>query len=260
MITSSAPNLGLVPKLVKKAAKATASGVKKGAKATGKVTVKTAKATAKGVQAVGALALKPLRSKINTLTTRRAKKLAWDRRKSKTPTAAERSEARAWTKRTLSAKGPHGKLLALLAGASPGEAQDTLGAFGIAPGPLGVVEPATIALISASIPALTKLLQDIISAAAKSGAAPVDPATAPASAPAPAAVEHDTAPVPDFVPYEESVTAEEIEEADMAGAFGYFSDGYFGDTLGASPQVGAGIAIGLATLAAGTGIFLAYRR
>lgn len=226
MITS----FGLVPKVVKRAAGKTA---------------KVAKVVAKPAAAVGALALKPLRSRINTLTTRRANKLAWDRRRSKTPTPGERAEARAWTKKTLTAKGPHGRLLALLAGASPTEAHYTLGGFGITPGALGV-EPATIALISASLPVLTKLLQSILTATAKSGEAPVSPETA--------------AVVPEAPTVDEPVAAEEIEEAAMSGALGHFSDGFFGDELGVTdPRTGTAITIGLSAAAAGLGLFLALR-
>jgi hypothetical protein len=106
----------------------------------------------------------PIRNRVNTLVTRRARKLAWDRRRSKTPTQAENVEARAWTKRHLQSQGPSGRLLAFFAGAMDPSAV-LLGNFG-----QGWEEA-----VMASIPVLVALIAKIMVDAAKSGAAPVDP-------------------------------------------------------------------------------------
>lgn len=125
------------------------------------------------------IALKPVRSRIETLKARRARKIAWDRRRSKQPTPAERAEARAWVKAEFKRKGPHGHILAALAGAEPETA------------PLGSTLGALPAAVVAAIPALLVLANTIINAAAKSGAAPAaDPASA---APAVAAEEMEGA-------------------------------------------------------------------
>jgi hypothetical protein len=62
------------------------------------------------------LALKPVRSRVNSLVSSRARKLSWTRRKSLQPTKVEVGEARAWVKQRFRAKGPHGMLLATLTG------------------------------------------------------------------------------------------------------------------------------------------------
>ncbi len=112
-------------------------------------------------------AVSPIRSKLSTLTNRRAAKLAFDRRRSKTPTTAERNEAREWTKNRLRAKGPHGRLVALLAGGPPTFMDAQLGDnLGVAP----------VIAVAAAIPPIVALLNTMINTFSKSGEAPANPA------------------------------------------------------------------------------------
>jgi hypothetical protein len=119
-------------------------------------------------KAVTDFALAPLRSRLGTLKSRRAKKLAWDKRQSTTPTAAESAQARKDVKSMLSSKGPHGKMLSWLAGGP------------MLAGELGVVgyDDAAIAAIAT---ALTGVAVKIINDAVKSKFAPVDAAKAGAT-------------------------------------------------------------------------------
>lgn len=110
--------------------------------------------------ALKATVLRPVISRINTLKDRRAKKIAWDRRQSTTPTPQERSEASSWTKSHLrSQTPPFGLMMSVLAGAAP---QTSLRGLG---------EPTT-ATIAAAVPALVALLNAILSKANSSGDAP----------------------------------------------------------------------------------------
>lgn len=125
------------------------------------------------------VALSPVRSKINTLKDRRARKLAWDRRKSKTPNEAEKREAQSWAKSHMRGQTPPlGLMLSLLAGPPSMGALGDAGDFDIELlgttqiGALG--EPAT-ATIAASVPALLALITAILSRTSKSGEAPIDP-------------------------------------------------------------------------------------
>ncbi len=137
--------------------------------------VRAAKTVAKGVKtALSKTVLRPVISKLNTLKDRRAKKLAWDRRKSKTPTAAERNEARSWAKSYLKGqKPPFGFMLSQLAG--PLDDEPLMGSFG---------EPVSAATVIASIPVLLSLLAIILQNVNKSGAAPINPATGQPMTPA----------------------------------------------------------------------------
>jgi len=143
------------------------------------LTKQQAKAAYQASKAVTDLALKPIRSRLGTLKDRRAKLLAWNRRKSTLPTTVEKAQARKDVKAHLSSKGPHGKMLSWLAGPT----------FA---GELGVVgyDDAALAAIAT---ALTASLVKIINDAAKSKFAPADAAKAGASAGASAAVQQDTA-------------------------------------------------------------------
>lgn len=109
-------------------------------------------------------ALKPVKSRVNTLKTRRAQKLAWDRRKSTTPTPAEHAEATSWAKSKLRGEAPPlGLMLSLLAGPPIiDERTPVIGQLG---------EPATASVL-ASIPALIALMNTILSRSSKSGEAP----------------------------------------------------------------------------------------
>jgi hypothetical protein len=108
------------------------------------------------------IALRPVRSRVNTLVNRRAAKIAWDRRRSKTPTSAEHNQARDWAKAKFKSSGPHGHLLALLAGPT---LTGQLGDFGVAP-----------AVVAAAVPILVSILTGMIKKYAGTGEAPEDPA------------------------------------------------------------------------------------
>jgi hypothetical protein len=116
-------------------------------------------------KAVTDFALAPLRSRLNTLKSRRAALLAYQARGTKVPTTAEKAQARKDVKAMLSRKGPHGKMLSWLAG--PDYSYDGLGIVGY--------DDAAIAAVAT---ALTGTAIKIISDAAKSKFAPVDAAKA----------------------------------------------------------------------------------
>lgn len=183
-------------------------GIKKVGKAGYGVTKKVAKTgvhVAKtGVKAVGkglkyaivapalwlaSKATAPVRNRVHKLRNRRAAKLAWDRRKSKTPNAAENAEAKSWTKSHLKGKGPHGQVLALFAGA-PDDV--LLGSYEPYAGQLGM-DPATATVIASSIPIFMALMNKVLGQASASGEAPANP-QADAAADASAAAETAAAP------------------------------------------------------------------
>lgn len=153
-------------------------GIAKGARATGHVAKKYGVYAVAPVVALplaigkklGSFALTPVRHRVERLKDRRAKKLAWDRRKSKEPNAAERAEAKAWTKSYLKGHPPHGTALALLAGAGPFDADPQVALLG---------EVVTAATVSASIPILIALMNHILGKANASGDAPAQPGEAP---------------------------------------------------------------------------------
>jgi hypothetical protein len=112
--------------------------------------------------------LTPVRHKVDTLKDRRAKKLAWDNRKSTVPTQAERVQAKAWAKSYLKReKPPFGLMLSLLAGPPlygvPEPAMD----FGSG----GFGDPTTAAVI-ASVPTLLAIMASILKRSEKNGEAP----------------------------------------------------------------------------------------
>lgn len=188
-------------------AKKTGKGIVKGGKAVGRGTVKVAKVAGKVALAPAKfafnLAMKPLRSRLGTLKNRRAKKIAWDRRKSKAPTKVEQAEAKRWLRKDLKKKGPHGKLLAVLAGSPP------------ISGPLGELgEPVSASLVAA-VPVLTLLLNNMIKAYAGGSTAPADPEKTPPSKEAtPAAAEDatDDAAAAAVEAEVEPTTTEEVQE------------------------------------------------
>lgn len=175
MIFSGQPDLGFSLNPIK-AVKSAAKGVAKGAKAVGKGTATVAKATGKGVlkygkwaispaylvawatTKAGQLALRPVKTKVQALTARRAQKLARDRRHPR-PTPADQAEARNWNKAHLKKQGPQGYVLAALAGA-PTSTNPMDGALG---------EAITVATIVAMIPVLLKLVSMATSKASASG-------------------------------------------------------------------------------------------
>lgn len=188
-----------------KAGKAVGKGVAKGGKAVGKGAVKGVKAVGKGVKAISKasfrLITKPLRSRVDKLTNRRAAKIAWDRRQSKQPNAQEKAEARQWAKNEFRKKGPHGKLIAALAGCPT--AQRELGSIELG------VDPATMTAVAGVIGALTAMAQVMLTSTAKSGEAPVDPTTAPPTAIEPTEIEPEAAVDEEMPQEQEQVEAEE---------------------------------------------------
>jgi hypothetical protein len=242
---------------IKRLARGVGKVAKKAVKVAVKVHTMPVKYAYKGVKAVGKgamwLATKPIRSRINVMVNRRATKLAWDARRSKTPTPQERGAARAWAKRKLSAKGPHGKLVAMLAAPTP---VDLLGAplFGmsVSSGGLGI-EPATLTAITASIPVFIALVNAVINATSKSGEAPANPEVTPEEQP--------QAPAPTMNP---PTTSEEVQAANAMvpeemppEAVDSNVAGY----LGVPPDNTSAIVLGLIGAAAvGAGIYGITRR
>jgi hypothetical protein len=138
-------------------------------KSTGKFLKSTAAPVLTPAAAIGNLALTPVRNKVRTMVNRRAAKLAFDRRRSKQPTAGETTEARGWAKAKLRKSGPHGLILAALAGPP-----EMWSAHTVLTGPFG--EPITTATVAASVPILLAVVNALIKKSAASGEAPADPA------------------------------------------------------------------------------------
>lgn len=118
------------------------------------------------------VATRPIKNRVHTLVNRRAAKLAFDKRKSTVPNAAEKAEAKAWAKHKLTYDGPggiptpHGKILAMFAGSYvvPSYNYTYAGQLGVAP-----------AVVAAAVPVLIALANAMISKYAKSGEAPANP-------------------------------------------------------------------------------------
>lgn len=217
---------------VKSGAKLTAYAVKHPIKATKFVARQTGDAAKQVGQAVKTGVLKPaefiahaatqpLRSRVHTLRDRRARKLAWDRRKSKTPDAKDRRDAKNWTKSKLHKSGPQGYLLALFAG--PADDYVTLSGMDVYGSGLGF-DPATASIIAASIPVFMAILNVMLSKANKSGEAPVDPSSpVPASDAAALSPEAEGGMTPgavDMSPVQDAAAAAEEAAQDAAGGGG----------------------------------------
>jgi len=122
------------------------------------MTMKAAKLTGKVVAAAtGPIRKRIFRAFFGKLTGRRARVLSWQRRRSMNPSAGERQEAQRWATGYVKRKGVLGKLVGAALG---GEA--TIG------------EPATAAVITASIPLLIQLARKALKKAEGEGA-PADP-------------------------------------------------------------------------------------
>ena len=121
--------------------------------------------------ATGPIRRRIFRAFFGKLIGRRARFLSWRRRRDLRPTVADRAEARAWAVRYVKHKGLLGKLVGAALSGDVG------------------AEPATTALVTASIPVILELARRALKAAAHQGA-PSDPRTAEpqgaASAPEPA--------------------------------------------------------------------------
>jgi hypothetical protein len=197
-------------------------------------------------------AVSPIRSKLRTLTDRRAAKLAFDRRRSKTPTAQEKNEAREWTKNRLRAKGPHGRLVALLAGGPATFMDAQLGDnLGVAP----------VVAVAAAIPPIVALLNTMIQSFNKSGEAPANPAQPMVDVAQQAAQTYQQVTTPvapaeptaEITPAAEPVTTAPVEPSPEA-VQGFGAEG--------DPSSNAGpIVLGvLGLLAIGGGVYCAVKR
>lgn len=122
----------------------------------------TARAAGKGLATVtGPLRRRIFRAFFGKLITRRARLISWQRRRSMAPLQAERHEAQRWAAAYVRRKGVFGRLVsAALSG-------DVVGTY------VGA-DPATSALITASIPVLIQLARRALKTAEGEGA-PEDP-------------------------------------------------------------------------------------
>jgi hypothetical protein len=156
---------------VKKAAVA----AEHGAVAAGKLTVKsvtlpTKYLLLKPTEWLLDKATAPVRALVHKLRDRRAKKLAWDRRKSTTPNAQDQADAKSWTRSKLEhlPDPVTGRILAHFAGPTYGQFHGTVyrgDNLGIAP-----------AVVAAAVPILMGVMKAVLSQFSKSGEAPANPA------------------------------------------------------------------------------------
>jgi hypothetical protein len=151
------------------------------------LTARAAKLAAKGVGKGLAAVTGPVRRRIfraffKKLISRRARLISWQRRRSLRPSPGEQRQARSWAAAYVRRKGILGKLVGA---ALSGEVA----------GPSGVVgEPATAALVTASIPVLIELARRALKTAEREGA-PADPQGTSDTAAEPASNEPGAAPV-----------------------------------------------------------------
>ena len=168
---STSPQLGFSItspfRAVARAGKATGHGIAVGARATAHGAIAVGKIALKPAEWLVHAAMTPVRNKVHTLRDRRANKLAWDKRKSRTPNAAERAEAASWTKAKLKGVGPHGKVLALFAG-------PPIALLGGYESEMRLGDPATASLVAASIPVFLAIMNALLTKTSKSGEAPAN--------------------------------------------------------------------------------------
>jgi hypothetical protein len=114
------------------------------------------------------VALTPVRRKVDVLKNRRAHKIAWDTRKSPTPTPAENAQAKSWAKSYLKHEvPPFGLMLSLLAGpALYGAPRANM--FGTS----AMFGDPTTATIIASVPTLLAIIDKVLTRSDKNGQAP----------------------------------------------------------------------------------------
>ena len=150
---------------------------------TARVTKLAAKGLGKGLAAVtGPIRRRIFRAFFSKLISRRARLISWQRRRSLRPLPGEQRQAQSWASSYVRRKGILGKLVgAALSGDVAGRS-DLVG------------EPATAALVAASIPVLIQLARRALKTAEREGA-PAEPQAAGASATAvpPAASNEDAA-------------------------------------------------------------------
>ena len=150
------------------AARTVEHGAVTAGKAAAHVALLPAKEILHVVNAALKLAFRPVTNRIHTLENRRAGKIAYDKRKSTTPTPAERAEAKSWTKSKLKSEGPHGRVLALFAGPQPRlPSTPAVGLLG--------QDPATVSIVAASVPVFIALMNKVLGKFSKSGEAPAKP-------------------------------------------------------------------------------------
>jgi hypothetical protein len=130
---------------------------------TARVTKLAAKGLGKGLAAVtGPVRRRIFRAFFGKLVSRRARLISWQRRRSLRPLPGERRQAQSWATTYVRRKGILGKLVgAALSGDVAGRS-DLVG------------EPATAALVAASIPVLIQLARRALKTAEREGA-PAEP-------------------------------------------------------------------------------------
>jgi hypothetical protein len=125
------------------------------------MTMKATRLTGKALAAAtGPIRKRIFRAFFGKLTNRRARVLSWQRRRALNPNAGEREEARRWATGYVKRKGVLGKLVGAALGAD-----------------VSVGEPATAAVITASIPVLITIARQALKRAEREGA-PADPRAA----------------------------------------------------------------------------------
>jgi hypothetical protein len=159
-----------------------ARGLAKRAMRADPVTRRVTKLATKGL----ALATGPVRRRIfrgffRKLISRRARLISWQKRRSLQPTAGEQRDARSWAAAYVRSKGVLGKLVGTALSGEVTRSADLVG------------EPATAAVITASIALLIQLVRRALKTAEREGA-PADPQTATrdrSSEPSPESTEDD---------------------------------------------------------------------
>jgi len=164
---------------------------------TARVTKLAAKGLGKGLAAVtGPIRRRIFRAFFKKLISRRARLISWQRRGSLQPSAGERQSARSWATAYVRRKGVLGKLVGA-----------TLSGDIVSPTDL-VGEPATAAIITASIPLLIKFVQRALKTAEKEGA-PTEPQSVADAPPAEPQAASDEAPADSPAPSDEEPSAAE---------------------------------------------------
>jgi hypothetical protein len=133
---------------------------------------RTTKLVSKGVAAVtGPVRRRIFRAFFKTLISRRARTISWQRRRSLQPLPGEQRQAQSWATAYVRRKGILGKLVGVALSGDVSGPSDLVG------------EPATAAVITASIPVLIQLARRALKTAEREGA-PANPQTASDNAPA----------------------------------------------------------------------------
>lgn len=131
------------------------------------LTARTTKLAAKGLGKGLSVVTGPIRRRIfrtffKKLISRRARLISWQRRRSLRPSPGEQRQAQTWAAAYVRRKGILGKLVGAALSGEVAGTHDVVG------------EPATAAVIAASIPVLIQLARRALKAAEREGA-PADP-------------------------------------------------------------------------------------